>query len=84
MTRGAALEAFLREMDARMLWEFTLTTSRVEGYIAKSRIFIVHLYGINLDWREADGWEIFIPATEKNDIGVTLDCVREYLEKGRP
>lgn len=82
MNRGDILEAFLREMGASCLWQFALQSCRIEGYMARGRIFIVQLYG-DPSRPEVDGWDIFIPACELNNTGATLNNVRRYIETGK-
>lgn len=81
--RGAILQAFLREMGARQMWKFSLQFSRLEGYMANGRVFIVQIFCERDTDQEPNGWEIFIPACELNNTGATLNNARHYIETGR-
>lgn len=75
LKRNTALYEFLtQEIVARLLMEFKDSTGHTFQIWGKDgKTFIVHLLS------NGNGWEAYIPASEKNDVQATLDAVRNYV-----
>lgn len=64
----AALDKWLERVGAKLMWRQKIKPGGwyMEAWRINQRIVIVQ------DW-EPDGWELYIPASDKNDVESTLD-----------
>ena len=72
------LFAFLVAHDARLLTVHSAPRSSTEyrTYLFDGRLMaIVAVYG------EADGWDLYLPASTENDVTRTLEAARDFLAK---
>ena len=74
--RDEKLHQFLDAINARLLVRETFGAGSISMYSANGRTFMVqHFAG-------RDGWDIYVPASDRNNIEATTTAAASYIEHG--
>ena len=66
--RDDKLERWLERVQARKLWEAAVPAAALHAYLINGRVALV------LHHAGGHGWEMFVPASDSNEIDRTLDA----------
>jgi hypothetical protein len=69
------LQAWLERIGARLVWQSKIPNwiGLISAYHVNGKVFLVQTFSNN------NGWEVFIPASDKNNTSLTLDNAALFL-----
>ena len=68
------INRWLENRNARQLWRAAVGEGIVAAYLIGTHVVIVHFYAHN---DRDEGWELYLPACEQDDIDATLAAADE-------